>query len=237
MFKQLARFFSLLLVLTFAVISPNVEASAQTSVQTTLEVGENELSTIGRAEAKRATEIAFVKITSDMRNFIREVYTGDASTITGIYVHEEFSLNVSQQPSGSPGYISPNENTATEFKMARDYGSIGMLAHNYLAGDLFFQLEHGQVIYLVFGDGMVQPYTILNVLRYQALQPNSPYSNFLNLDNTEEYLSAADLFYKVYDQDDALILQTCIENQGIDTWGRLFIIAVPGPIPVNSGAL
>jgi hypothetical protein len=166
---------------------------------------------------------------------MKEVYTGQGDTITGLFVNEGFALNVLQQPTGSPGYISPLDDTVTEFGMARDYGTIGMLAHNFLAGDDFFQLEPSEIIYLVFGDSSVQPYTIVNILSYQALQPTSPYSTFLNTDNPDEYLSAADLFYKIYGQEDALVLQTCIENQGVESWGRLFIIAIPGAIPQNSG--
>ena len=165
---------------------------------------------------------------SDFLEFVGEVYTGYSETIAGIYVDEDFALTVIQQPQTQPGFISTEEDTVTEFRLARDYGSIGLLAHNYLAGEKFFQLVLGETIYVVYGDGTAQEYSILDIESYQALTPNSPYSKFRNLEVDGEQLSAEDLFYRIYDQDDVLILQTCIEREGNESWGRLFIIAVPG---------
>jgi len=234
MFKKLAWGISILLFASSALFINNA-AAAQSSPTVISDVGTQ--GDLVNEYVKNGTDTRAAKFNREFRNFISTVYTGQANTITGLYVEGFFAMDVRQQPAGNPGYISPDENTVTEFGMARDYGTIGMLAHNYLAGEAFYSLVAGQVVYLVFGDGSVQPYTIANVLSYQALQPNSPYSNFVNVDNPEEYLTAADLFYSIYGQEDALVLQTCIENQGIDTWGRLFIIAIPGAFPVNTNPL
>ena len=236
MFKRLAKVISIILF-TSSIFFVGGEVAAQTSFNGIAEVSDPGPFLNGQDSTKRADDHTLEKLSSELRNFIKEVYTGQESTITGIFVNEGFSMDVIQQPNNSPGYIAPYEDTLTEFSIARDYGTIGLLAHNYLAGDLFFQLKEGQVVYLVFGGGAVQTYTIVDILSYQALQPNSPYSNFVNMENAEDYLSAADLFYKVYGQEDALVLQTCIENQGIESWGRLFIIAIPGAIPVNAGPM
>jgi hypothetical protein len=237
MFKKLAWGISLLLFASSAFFITNVAAAQPVNAAVLPEVGDLAGSDTEQNVSKNAVDIRTAKLSSEFRNFIETVYTGQANTITGLFVDGQMALDVIQQPANNPGYIGSGENTVTEFKMARDYGSIGMLAHNYLAGDSFNTLAVGQVIYLVFGDGSVQPYTIANTLSYQALQPNSPYSNFVNVDNPEEYLTAADLFYAVYGQEDALVLQTCIENQGLDTWGRLFIIAVPGALPAGSSPM
>lgn len=165
--------------------------------------------------------------------FAEDVYSGKSETITGIFVNDAFAMSVVQQPASQPGFVAATEETITEFGMARDYGSIGMLAHNYLAGEKFFELSAGEPIYLVYGDRGIVKYTILEIDSYQALSPNSPYSSFVNLENPNEQLSAADLFYRIYDQDDVLILQTCIEKEGNESWGRLFIVAVPGDLPTD----
>ena len=165
--------------------------------------------------------------------FVDQVFTGQTETITGIYVDEDFALDVVQQPQNDPGYISSADGTLTDFRMARDYGTIGMLAHNYLAGEHFDELEIGDTIFLVYGATQFVTYTITNVERYQALTPNSPYSAFVSLDDPEVQLSAESLFYQIYGQEDALVLQTCIEKDGELSWGRLFITAEPNYSPAD----
>ena len=164
---------------------------------------------------------------AELRAFVDQVYTGQLGVITGVHVDGVFSLPVLQQPANDPGFISSTEGTVTEFRMARDYGSIGMLAHNYLAGAVFNQLESGQTIFLVYGDGQFVLYTVTKIERYQALSPNSPYSDFIKLDGSGQQVSATELFYQTYGQEDALVLQTCLEKDGNQTWGRLFVTAVP----------
>jgi hypothetical protein len=45
--------------------------------------------------------------------------------------------------------------------------------------------------------------------------------------DADQQLSASDLFYMMYNSDNSVVLQTCIANEGISSWGRLFVIAVP----------
>ena len=236
MFKILSRIISTILFVSSVFLVSSV-VSAQQVVIGLNETEDQGISYSDQNISKFSFEIRSARLSRQFRNFIDDVYTGQPDVVTGLFVNEEFAMDVLQQPANNPGYISSYENTVTEFSMARDYGTIGMLAHNYLAGDQFNSLEIGDVIYLVFGDGSFEPYTIAESLSYQALQPNSPYSNFVNLDNPEEFLSAADLFYSIYGQEDTLVLQTCIENEGIDSWGRLFIVAIPGVLPANSSSM
>jgi hypothetical protein len=234
MFKLLSRVISIVLLST-AVFFVGGEVAAKSSLDNTLDLTDQGPSDNRQTSIKGARDIAFGKFSQEFRDFISNVATGQDGVITGIFAYDVLAMDVAQQPAASPGYISTNEDVVTEFGMARDYGTIGMLAHNYLAGETFFDLETGQAVYLVFGDGSIQKYTIVDILSYQALQPNSPYSNFLNLDNSGEYLTASDLFFKVYGLEDSLILQTCIENQGVESWGRLFVVAVPGDATGESG--
>ncbi len=162
----------------------------------------------------------------DLAAFIEEVANGNAGELRGIYVREVLAEKVVYQPNGSPTFISSRPNTLTVFGMASNYHSTGLLAHNTLAGAEFSMLEQDQIVYLIYGDGMVAPYIIREFLGYQALQPNSVTSDFVDLE-TGESLSVAQLFLKVFDRPGDLILQTCIYADGEDSWGRLFIIAEP----------
>jgi hypothetical protein len=101
-----------------------------------------------------------------------------------------------------------------------------LLAHNYLAGANFSELEKGDIIFLIYGDGRTQKFVVDDIQAYRATDPLSPYSYFENLNN-EELLSAEQLFNKVYRGEFHLTLQTCIEKDGNLSWGRLFIIAKP----------
>ncbi|MDP2989065.1 MAG: hypothetical protein Q8O57_00665, partial [Kiritimatiellota bacterium] len=75
-------------------------------------------------------------------------------------------------------------------------------------------------------NGRTQSFVVESILQYQALKPLSPYSNFKDLE-TQNLLTAEQLFNKVYRGEYHLTLQTCIENEGNLSWGRLFVIAKP----------
>jgi len=158
--------------------------------------------------------------------FSNSVQNKQTDLLRGVYVTNVLALPVVQQPSGNAGYVSGNDGEATQFRMATQYGNIGLLAHNHLAGKTFSSLIVGQEVRLVYGDGRVEYFVIKEVLKYQALQPNSPYSSFRNLDN-DDILSAEQMFKRVYFGDHHVTFQTCIDAEGNPSWGRLFIIAVP----------
>jgi hypothetical protein len=169
--------------------------------------------------------VAVAEAAPGFDSFVASVVGGNAQRIAGIYVDGVLALAVTGQ-GGDAAYVSGNANEATQFGLAAQYGSNAFLAHNYLAGADFFKLSTGQVITLVYGDGSSKDFRIQEIGRYQALQPNSTQSNFVDLDGGEN-LSATDLFHTIYNSDHPVVLQTCIENEGISTWGRLFVIAVP----------
>jgi hypothetical protein len=149
-----------------------------------------------------------------------------SSPVTGVYVKDAFTLPVVQQPASNMGYVSTDGDTVTQFDLATQYGNVGLLAHNYLAGNQFFNLSVGDVIYVFHGTESIETYVITEVLEYQALSPYSPYSDFVDL-ATGDTLTANDLFHRVYMGDRHLTLQTCIERDGESSWGRLFVIARP----------
>jgi hypothetical protein len=172
------------------------------------------------AAAAEITKPAFVSLA----NFSQQVTNGNAGQITGIYSANLFALPVIQQPSGQAGYVSGAGNTATQFGMA---SGLGFLAHNYLSGSLFFYLYSGAPITVVYGDGHSKNYQVSQIRKFQALSPDSPYSDFVDLASGST-LSASDLFYATYGVGGQLVLQTCISANGNSSWGRLFVIATPG---------
>ena len=176
----------------------------------------------GQAEAPSSV----AESSTDLQKFAEEVFNGQANTIRGIYAENLMEYPVVQQPSGQAAYVSGQQDVVTEFAMARKYGVTGILAHNFLAGQSFFDLEKNDLIQIVYGDGSTQIYQITEVLHYQALSPKSATSSFIDLDNGET-LSASQLFKKVYMGNGHLTLQTCIQVGSEDSWGRLFLIAEP----------
>ena len=159
-------------------------------------------------------------------DFSQVVRNGKADLLGGVYVPNVLALPVIQQPAGNPGYVSNNDGQVTQFDMASQYGNVGLLAHNYLSGKVFSQLTVGQEVRLVYGDGKVEYFVIKEVLKYQALQPSSPWSSFRDVKD-DTVLTAEQMFNRVYAGERHVTFQTCIYAEGISSWGRLFVIAVP----------
>ena len=170
--------------------------------------------------------LAMAGSTTNFTEFSQSVQNGQKEVLTGVYVSNVMALPIVQQPYGNAGYVSNNDGEVTQFRMASQFGNMGLLAHNHLSGASFSQLAVGQEVRLVYGDGSVEYFVIAEVLRYQALQPNSPYSSFRNLDK-DETLSAEEMFKRVYFGDRHVTFQTCIEAEGDLSWGRLFVVAIP----------
>ena len=157
---------------------------------------------------------------------------GSRNRIVGIYAPGNFALPVVQQPSSNPGFVSAEAEVLTQFGLASEYGTLGFLAHNTLSGVNFFDLKVGETIVLVLGDGILRTFIISEQLSYQALSPSSPYSNFRDLNDTSIEITSTDLFNQIYAEKGKLVFQTCIASNGVENWGRYFVIAVPaGRIP------
>lgn len=176
----------------------------------------------GEVRARTATDTDV----PSLAEFIEQVSNGDANVLRGIYVPGVFASAVTQQPENAPAFVSTDEDTLTQFELASRYGSVGLLAHNYLAGKNFFLLGEGHVFYLIYGDGNLEAFIVTSLVRAQALEPRSISSDFIDLD-TGDLLTAPKLFYRVYDQPGKVILQTCINAHGNSSWGRLFVVAEP----------
>ena len=162
----------------------------------------------------------------DFWDFSEAMQNGQADVVSGVYIPSVLALPIIQQPAASAGYVSSKEGEITQFGMAAQYGNVGLLAHNHLSGKLFSDLDPGQEVRLVYGDGRVEYFVVTQILQYQALEPTSQHSSFRDL-NTGEELTAGQLFKQVYGGERHVTFQTCIANSESPSWGRLFVIAVP----------
>lgn len=162
-----------------------------------------------------------------LTEFVASMSADGRASLKGVYVADKFQLPVAYQPSGNPGYVTSAPDTVTYFSTASSYGSIGLIAHNHLAGSEFFEVKVNDEICLVYGNGSIQRYVVTEIREYQALSPTSPYSSFINLADTGRTVSYRDLFFDTYGVGGRLVMQTCIANGNYDSWGRLFIIAIP----------
>lgn len=155
------------------------------------------------------------------------VAADESKFVQGVYVDGALDMGVVQQPEGDTNYVSPHKGELTQFGAVSQYGNIGLLAHNYLAGRSFSRLVVGQEVQILYSSGETESFVITEILKYQALDPKSPYSSFRNLTNQNEILSVGEMFDRVYKGDHHLTFQTCIANDGISSWGRLFVVARP----------
>jgi len=148
--------------------------------------------------------------------------------VTRLTVNDNFSYPVVEQPMNNPGYVSSAEKTLTHFRLANDYGSTGILAHNHLAGARFFDIKVGDTINIADAEGKNTLYVVFSIRQFQAASPTSAYSNFIDLVDNKVY-TATELFLDTYGNAGYLVLQTCLERDGVDSWGRYFVLALPFP--------
>lgn len=165
---------------------------------------------------------------NDLDQFVNTIVPtgGSSNQLVGVFVEGILALGINQQPTNDNNWVTEEENKATIFRSAAQHGVIGLLAHNTRAGRDFSTIQPGQRIHLVYGDGSVRAYRLASAKSYQALDPRSPSSDFIDL-ATSEHLTAGDVFDRFYTGTFPLVLQTCIEQNGDSFWGRLFLVAEP----------
>ncbi len=166
--------------------------------------------------------------------FIHSVTNGKPGQVVGIFVPGEFSHPIIQQPASQPVFVSSDQDQVTQYGLPSKFGAIGLLAHNNLAGGDFYKLAVGQRFLLVYGDGSVRSFTVRAIEKYRALEPENPYSNFVDVQTPGPEISSNDLFQRIYTQKDEVIFQTCIAADGDPSWGRMFISAKPDSLPAFS---
>lgn len=185
----------------------------------------NTIAVTGSAPGSVGRDVEEVVIPS-LEEFVDKVSTGDPELMVGIYSEGLFADVITHQPSGNFGYVDAKPGDVTLFHLAAENKTLGLLAHNYLAGHDFFKLEVGDEIHLILGDGKTLPFRVHELHQFQALQPNDAHSQFLNLE-TGEKEDSSQVFQEMYDREYQMVLQTCIDKDGNSEWGRLFVISEP----------
>mgnify|MGYP005847246307 CR=1 FL=1 len=157
--------------------------------------------------------------------------------LAGYFVHPNDQIGLIPVTGEEPGFNSPalnNRSTLPNF-VARiaTSGDPDQIAGLFLTGRLELPVLQQPNNNPGFVSSDPDSVTQFRLASQYALSPNSPYSNFVNLDDPErKIISVNDLFFSIYAQPGRLILQTCIEADGQPSWGRLFIIAAPvAPFP------
>jgi hypothetical protein len=159
--------------------------------------------------------------------FIRGVRNGKAKTLAGIYLSQDASFSVMQQPAGNSVFVYTLPGVVTQYHMANMFGTIGILAHNTLAGASFLKLKLNQPFTIVYGDGKTRQFEVTTIKRFQALDSENPYSDFVDLDQPDKRLSSGEVFSRMYTRGNEVVLQTCLERDGNTSWGRIFVTASP----------
>lgn len=180
------------------------------------------------------TQYRSISYSEPLDKFIQSVRNGDANNVAGVYIHDVLALPVGQQPTGNAGYVTREPELLTQFGLPQRYGTVGILAHNDLAGAKFSRIQKSSYIIVVYGDGRQEYFRVREIQRYQALSPTNAYSDFINMEDRSEKLTAGQLFNRIYAVRDRLVLQTCIASEGDPSWGRMFIIATPAPSQMST---
>lgn len=177
-------------------------------------------------------ELAY-KTLPALNKFARQVSDGRELAVRGVYVPDVLALPVVQQPLGKNTFVSESLGTVTQFQLAALYNVIGLLAHNYLSGDLFSKLEVGQDVYVVMGNGSIQRFQVTSIHKFQKKFPSNPNSSYIDL-NTGKQLSMRQVFRRFYQGEHRIIFQTCLEKNGNLIWGLLFVQAEPVQVPITT---
>jgi hypothetical protein len=162
----------------------------------------------------------------DLVEFLERIPPGDPDQVVGVYAPDIMALLVEQQPPNHSLYVTDKVGYATQFSRPLRHHVIGLLAHNTYSGILFYGLDHGHPVYLVYGDGRVSAYQVDMIEDFQKLEPGNARSEYVEL-ATGQVMSTNDVFNRFYKNGHHLILQTCLEFEGDFNWGVRFILARP----------
>jgi len=146
--------------------------------------------------------------------------------VPSIYLEGIKYFRITHQPVGSFNHVTSLEDVVTSFQTAEEQGNLGLIAHNYLAGRYFSELELGDHLYLKDAQGKTRTYHLQQVLKFRAISPGNPSSYFVDLQANEVY-PAADLARRIYFGSHRVVLQTCISQGDELEWGRLFLLFYP----------
>ncbi|RPI78370.1 MAG: hypothetical protein EHM41_25155 [Chloroflexi bacterium] len=162
----------------------------------------------------------------EFMSFVSQVTDGVGDLPRGIYIEGQFALPILQQPENDAMFVSTEDGTTTLFSSAAKQGITGLLAHNYLSGLLFYNLQAGEEIRIVYGNGTYRRYVIEGVYSFQRMNFDTLSGDFIDL-ATNERMSSNDVFARFYSGSEHVTLQTCLERDGKSNWGLIFVVAWP----------
>ena len=143
-------------------------------------------------------------------SFVQTVADGDP-TVRGVYIPEVMALEVVQQPKDQPAFVSIEPKAATQFQMASTFGTIGLLAHNFLAGRYFDDVQSSATRSRLSMEMVrIEEYQISSILQFQALDTTNTRTDFVDTCHPIKRITAEELFNLVYGGKPHLTLQTCI---------------------------
>ena len=157
--------------------------------------------------------MTFISLLSSLLLGIASVMAGAADT--QVYMNGYYLDTVSQN---SATYVSTEPFELTELNQN------GYLAHNWLAGKLFYDLKIGDEV-VIIRDGKHDRYSVTEILQYQVLDNGNNIREYVNL-SSGEWLTETQLFERAY-KDGKTTYQTCIKRGDNWSWGRLFLITSP----------
>jgi hypothetical protein len=162
----------------------------------------------------------------DFVNFVSNVVDGQSDIPQGVYVQGVLQLPIVQQPPENPVYVSNKPGVVTQYRSAAKNGITGLLAHNYLSGELFDLLAVGQEVRIVYGNRLVRYYKVASVQRFQKLSPSDLQSDYLDLSNGMK-MTTSQVFHEFYQGREHVTFQTCLKEGEIWDWGLVFVVAIP----------
>ena len=161
-----------------------------------------------------------------LQALVNRVQDGEVETARGVFVEGVLAVPVRQQPTDDPAFVSTENDTVTQFKSAAVNGVTGLLAHNFLTGIQFYKMEIGQEVDVVYGDGHIARYQIDGIFQFQKLDPDNLRSDLINL-KTGKRETTNQVFSRFYAGEDHVTFQTCLERDGLSSWGLTFVVADP----------
>lgn len=162
---------------------------------------------------------------SALQALLARMSTEPGAYAGGLYVPDEFAFPIVAQPEDQDLYVSTKRNLLTLFRAAQQNGVTGLLAHNFLAGALFYDLEIGQEVWVVESEQKQRAYKITRIEQFQKIT-GAQDEVFIDL-RTNDAMSTSEVFDRFYTGEPHLTLQTCLEGEGDPSWGLTFIVAVP----------
>jgi hypothetical protein len=158
--------------------------------------------------------------------FVKEIEDG-TEFVRGVYIKNILALHIVQQPKHKNTDVTLIPGAVSQFRLAEEVGSIGLLGRSESVGKNFLKISKGEEVIVINGKGKTTTYKVSEILKFKAFEPDNPSSNFVQLDEDNKpikgtYINANNLFQKIYSaRNNRLVLQTCFDRDE----GRIFFIA------------